>query len=361
MMRYLLSITMILTFGLVGTAQITTSADTVNLAFGEYIDYGEFTINNESNQRRTLRVGIEQLCVGDTPACMQICFGALCLNCTSESMDWATLDLLELGPFESSTADFKIVDFDNVMEGSSWRVYFYDGAEPSVTKDLIVNIDACESSNTSGNGIITTDADTVKLGFGEYVDYNTFTITNNSNARRTLGIGVERLCKGANTAPAVEICFGAQCFLPVDSAIVWNLDLVDLGPFGETQEFKFTETNMVDEGSTWKVTFYDRNDDSVFKDVIFEVDQCGTVSTNEKFQTLKELRVFPNPATDLINLELSQSNISDLHFTLYDNTGRIVKQVNGQKTIMLDDVPQGKYFYKATLGDKVQTSPLIIH
>lgn len=63
----------------------------------------------------------------------------------------------------------------------------------------------------------------------------------------------------------------------------------------------------------------------------------------------KSVKVFPNPASDLITIEYSDDNTYNTVFTLTDITGHTIKQVtlnSDRSKVNAVDVPAGVYFYK---------------
>lgn len=78
----------------------------------------------------------------------------------------------------------------------------------------------------------------------------------------------------------------------------------------------------------------------------FKVTTTGTLSTENFFKS--NFAVYPNPATDVINI----SNVNDLEITkstITDINGRIVKEINSAvNTINVGDLTTGVYFLNVT-------------
>lgn len=87
---------------------------------------------------------------------------------------------------------------------------------------------------------------------------------------------------------------------------------------------------------------------------------CFTSLTEQQLDAA--LEVFPNPATDVLNLRLPDSFGERLQVILYDAQGRSLERstiVNGRSELDLGAYPQGLYIIEV-LGDVVSTSRRII-
>jgi hypothetical protein len=80
------------------------------------------------------------------------------------------------------------------------------------------------------------------------------------------------------------------------------------------------------------------------------------------------LRLYPNPASSQVNLELDLEEKSRFSYLLMDVNGRILlQQQNGewpkgriQERIALDNIPAGLYFLEVRVGIKKVVLPLKI-
>jgi len=82
---------------------------------------------------------------------------------------------------------------------------------------------------------------------------------------------------------------------------------------------------------------------------------------------ISQFNLFPNPATDLINVNISFAKPSDLKIQLVDFTGKLVKEINaGQvknnfKTcISTSELAKGIYFLKVISGTSTEIKKVII-
>lgn len=87
-----------------------------------------------------------------------------------------------------------------------------------------------------------------------------------------------------------------------------------------------------------------------------------TVGINE-IASQTSFNIYPNPASTIINLDLSELNNTAITIKLYDVTGKIVKTISTtEKTLSIDraDLRSGIYFVQVILGDKVLTKKIVL-
>lgn len=63
-----------------------------------------------------------------------------------------------------------------------------------------------------------------------------------------------------------------------------------------------------------------------------------------------KVAIFPNPVKNILNVA-SESDILSLE--IYDNLGRLIRRINDQKSIKVEDFPKGTYYLKIQAKDKV--------
>ncbi len=118
------------------------------------------------------------------------------------------------------------------------------------------------------------------------------------------------------------------------------LSVYENGPGNLIEEFNAgnTPTQMVVDAPVVFLQFYSDSDDDVGSG--FTIDYSTTVGM-ENYQLLKETVVFPNPASDQINLGFSLVNPSEVSIRVYDMLGKTVGKtsvqgVKGYQKIELD-------------------------
>lgn len=75
----------------------------------------------------------------------------------------------------------------------------------------------------------------------------------------------------------------------------------------------------------------------------------GVLNTSEIVKKEK-FALFPNPVKNILNIA-SENDISSLE--IYDNLGRLIRKVNNQKSVKVDDFTKGIYYLKIQTRDKV--------
>lgn len=85
-----------------------------------------------------------------------------------------------------------------------------------------------------------------------------------------------------------------------------------------------------------------------------QVDTDGTAMYSKTIAVIFRggnfLTVYPNPATDNVSIKFNES-VEVQSINLYDQTGRLLKQLHSTKTIPLDSLPQGIYFFEVVMKD----------
>lgn len=91
------------------------------------------------------------------------------------------------------------------------------------------------------------------------------------------------------------------------------------------------------------------------------------IGFEERLPLLEELNLFPNPANELLNLELTLREPADLNLRIYDLTGRTVMAQNqigqaGKQQIQLDvsGLSRGAYFIQLQIGSEPVTRKFIV-
>jgi hypothetical protein len=138
---------------------------------------------------------------------------------------------------------------------------------------------------------------------------------------------------------------------PIALQAGWNqvdLELATLpqGIFGGTiKQFKFS--NDLNNGANLPLIYV--------SNLYFYADSTASVGEIQDF----ELSLYPNPATDIVNINTS---ISIDNVRLYDLTGRIVMEANPKKEsfdLDVTDLSKGVYLVKLSAGNKEATTKLI--
>jgi len=99
--------------------------------------------------------------------------------------------------------------------------------------------------------------------------------------------------------------------------------------------------------------------------------QVGMISsTNPEIGTATDIRLFPNPASELLNIQFDRSvGQQDLSIIILDMAGKILStqmnQVNGQKNVQLPlsklNLEDGMYLLQVGSESFMNTLPFVVH
>lgn len=95
----------------------------------------------------------------------------------------------------------------------------------------------------------------------------------------------------------------------------------------------------------------------------FSYPMTCTVGINEYASANTDLLIYPNPASTIINISLEGSNNQAAIITLYDATGRSVKNISTTSTNLSIDrgeLRSGIYFIDVMIGNKRLTKKIIL-
>lgn len=95
----------------------------------------------------------------------------------------------------------------------------------------------------------------------------------------------------------------------------------------------------------------------------FSYPMVCTVGINEYASANTELLIYPNPASTTINISLKELKGQPANVTLYDATGRAVKNIsttNMNLSIDRGDLRSGIYFIDVIMGNKRLTKKIIL-
>ena len=92
---------------------------------------------------------------------------------------------------------------------------------------------------------------------------------------------------------------------------------------------------------------------------------CG-IGTNVKEVIANAIGVYPNPASNVVNIDLGNINAKNSSIELYNSVGQMVKQKNisssSENITQLEttDIDEGLYFVKVIAAGKIYTASLVI-
>ena len=193
--------------------------------------------------------------------------------------------------------------------------------------------------------------DTVFLRFGEKIDYGDYFITNNSSGEIDIDCTIKPVCYDSDDDTAIAICFGALCFSPINMETTYGDltqdALITIPAGGNDNSFKFEPFSSESYGSTWDVTFFDRNNPDDKATLTVFVSSCQLSNTTEAYEKLG-FTMFPNPVQNQLNLDFV-STISQKRLTVYNSIGQIlIKDIiapgNSYLSKDVSSLSKGSYF-----------------
>ena len=110
------------------------------------------------------------------------------------------------------------------------------------------------------------------------------------------------------------------------------------------------------------VDYWDRNpaDDISDPIPITLIDNTGV----EEFLSESNVSLFPNPATNLLNIEFNNYGSELIEMEIFDITGKVLKKgqlTNSQSTINIEDFQKGIYFVKLINGETSESYKVVIN
>lgn len=102
-----------------------------------------------------------------------------------------------------------------------------------------------------------------------------------------------------------------------------------------------------------------KNDD--LEKFVLQTQPEGIIGTSILDLNGTALKVYPNPATDVINLEFSENEkMADFMFRIYDATGKTVLTSRNQQRIDVNMLDSGYYMYSIEMNNEIYSDRLII-
>jgi uncharacterized protein YegJ (DUF2314 family) len=152
-----------------------------------------------------------------------------------------------------------------------------------------------------------------------------------------------------------------------DTVAIAYEELFDMAMSWETFSVDFNYLSM-DQPDSCMIVLKSSGNDPELNDYLWVDDLAFSGSVGiEKFNKSTELSVFPNPATDQLNIKFNSEN-SEAKIELFDISGRIIfcKEYNPSATMSLFNIDvsefsSGTYFLKLFSGNKIAFQKVIVN
>lgn len=94
----------------------------------------------------------------------------------------------------------------------------------------------------------------------------------------------------------------------------------------------------------------------------FATAETSGLSTNDcpPEKMLQSLRIYPNPASDFINIEMLNTNLKDYSFSITDLSGKLLHRSENSKKINISSLSPGIYLGTMTVEDQKLTKKIVI-
>ncbi len=94
----------------------------------------------------------------------------------------------------------------------------------------------------------------------------------------------------------------------------------------------------------------------------FATADITTLSVNDSppEKMLQSLRIYPNPASDLIHIEMLNTNLKNFSFSITDPSGKLLIRSENSKKIDVSKLSNGIYFGTMTVEDQQLTKKIVI-
>jgi hypothetical protein len=138
-----------------------------------------------------------------------------------------------------------------------------------------------------------------------------------------------------------------ECKLEATGEKKWTYAHFPVSEGTHTYTWKYQKDMMMEAG--WDCVWID--------DIIFP---CSSFTNIEEIEN-ENIRIYPNPANDFINIEINNNYDSNFNISIYNSLGIKVIETSNENTINIEDLPSGMYFINVTTENLNKTKKIIIN
>lgn len=221
------------------------------------------------------------------------------------------------------------------------------------------------------------DGNTIMVSFSNYVVYSIWrSVDGGTTWTKEAGNLEQNITTGAGTGPSVRWL----SIIPVSDGMVY-LAATSTGLYA-TDTLMGTATQWVRQGElTIGAVVCDMIDfrqsdgrvvlathaNGIFSATITSVNDIVTVPDLEHQASL-QVSLYPNPATDVVNIRYSLEKAEDAEIVILEELGRMIRAVKHENSVVGDQIEQvnisdlapGVYYVRLTAGEIVETKGLIV-
>ena len=138
-----------------------------------------------------------------------------------------------------------------------------------------------------------------------------------------------------------------ECKLEATGEKKWTYAHFPVSEGTHTYTWKYQKDMMMEAG--WDCVWID--------DIIFP---CSSFTGIEEIEN-ENIRIYPNPANDFINIEINDNHNGNFNISIYNSLGIKVMETSNENTINIEDLPSGMYFINVTTENLNKTKKIIIN
>ena len=138
-----------------------------------------------------------------------------------------------------------------------------------------------------------------------------------------------------------------ECKLEATGEKKWTYAHFPVSEGTHTYTWKYQKDMMLEAG--WDCVWID--------DIIFP---CSSFTNIEEIEN-ENIRIYPNPANDFINIGINDNHNGNFNISIYNSLGIKVFETSNKNTINIEDLPSGMYFINVTTEDLNKTKKIIIN
>lgn len=180
-----------------------------------------------------------------------------------------------------------------------------------------------------------------------------------ANSNGTLSATAIMCAPGAFTATATATCSGTTSAINLTWTASTNATSYDIYRNGnlyasDITGTSFLNTYLITAGTTY--TYYVKakntagtlNNSNGTLSVTATNCSAAKISEDKEVKEVITLSFYPNPTDGMLNLEISKTEVQNMHYMIMDFNGRIIKEanLNEERTINLSQLPAATYFVR---------------
>ncbi len=183
-----------------------------------------------------------------------------------------------------------------------------------------------------------------------------------ANSNGTLSATAIVCAPGTFTATATPTCSGTTSAINVTWAASANATSYDIYRNGnlyasDVTGTSFLNTYLITAGTTYTYYVKAKNSAGTLNNSNGTLSATATNCSGAKMseeQNVKEtitLSFYPNPTDGILNLEINKTEVQNIHYTIMDMNGRMIREsnLNKERSINLSQLPSATYFVRVVV------------